>query len=35
MKQTAGWQDHGDQVILVIRNIKQTILDYHDILGEI
>jgi hypothetical protein len=30
-----GWQDHGDQVILVIRNIKQTILDYHDILADI
>ena len=28
----AGWQEHGDQVILVIRNIRQTIDDYHDIL---
>ena len=30
-----GWGAHGDQVILVIRNIRRTIDDYHDILADI
>ena len=30
-----GWQDHADHVILVVRNIRQTIDEYHDILADI
>lgn len=30
-----GWQNHGDQVMLVIRNIRSTIDEYHDILSDI
>ena len=30
-----GWQDHGDQVVLVVRNIRHTIDSYHDILADI
>eukprot|EP00584_Thalassiosira_punctigera_P004155 CAMPEP_0172527824 /NCGR_PEP_ID=MMETSP1067-20121228/2394_1 /TAXON_ID=265564 ORGANISM="Thalassiosira punctigera, Strain Tpunct2005C2" /NCGR_SAMPLE_ID=MMETSP1067 /ASSEMBLY_ACC=CAM_ASM_000444 /LENGTH=217 /DNA_ID=CAMNT_0013311633 /DNA_START=59 /DNA_END=709 /DNA_ORIENTATION=+ len=30
-----GWQEHGDQVILVVRNIRTTIDEYHDILSDI
>ncbi|KAL7529428.1 hypothetical protein ACHAWF_002973 [Thalassiosira exigua] len=32
---TPGWQDHADQVMLVVRNIRQAVLDYHDILSDI
>ena len=30
-----GFQDHGDQVILVVRNLRRTIDEYHDILSDI
>ena len=30
-----GWQDHADHVILVVRNIRETIDEYHDILADI
>ena len=30
-----GWQDHGDQVILVLRNPRRSIDEYHDILADI
>jgi len=30
-----GWQNHGDQVVLVVRNIRHTIDEYHDILSDI
>ena len=30
-----GWQDHADHVILIVRNIRQTIDEYHDILADI
>ena len=30
-----GWQNHADHVILVVRNIRQTIDEYHDILADI
>ena len=30
-----GWQDHGDQVVLVLRNPRRSIDEYHDILADI
>mmetsp|Transcript_2173 Transcript_2173/g.4737 ORF Transcript_2173/g.4737 Transcript_2173/m.4737 type:complete len:535 (+) Transcript_2173:251-1855(+) len=30
-----GWQDHADQVVLIVRNIRHTIDEYHDILADI
>ena len=30
-----GWQDHADHVILIVRSIRQTIDEYHDILADI
>mmetsp|Transcript_2319 Transcript_2319/g.3614 ORF Transcript_2319/g.3614 Transcript_2319/m.3614 type:complete len:406 (+) Transcript_2319:57-1274(+) len=30
-----GWEDAGDQVIMVVRNIKRTMVEYHDILWDI
>ena len=30
-----GWQDHADQVMLVVRNIRSTIDDCYDILANI
>jgi len=30
-----GWQEHADQVMLVVRNIRTTIDEYHDILSDI
>lgn len=30
-----GWEEHADQVILVVRNIRHTIDEYHDILADI
>ena len=32
---TWGWQDHGDQVILVLRSPRRLIDEYHDILVDI
>ncbi|KAL7535009.1 hypothetical protein ACHAXR_006209 [Thalassiosira sp. AJA248-18] len=32
---TWGWAEHGDQVVLVVRNIRKTIDEYHDILADI
>jgi len=30
-----GWEDNADQVLLVVRNIRFTIDEYHDILADI
>eukprot|EP00565_Helicotheca_tamesis_P008478 CAMPEP_0185725286 /NCGR_PEP_ID=MMETSP1171-20130828/1580_1 /TAXON_ID=374046 /ORGANISM="Helicotheca tamensis, Strain CCMP826" /LENGTH=402 /DNA_ID=CAMNT_0028393371 /DNA_START=84 /DNA_END=1292 /DNA_ORIENTATION=+ len=30
-----GWQDAADQVIMVVRNIKRAMVEYHDILWDI
>lgn len=30
-----GWNDIGDQVVLVVRNIRRTMVEYHDILWDI
>ena len=30
-----GWEDHGDQVVLVVRNIRHAMDSYHDILSDI
>jgi len=30
-----GWDDIGDQVVLVVRNIRRTMVEYHDILWDI
>merc|ERR1740124_260832 len=30
-----GWQQAGDQVIMIVRNIRRTMVEYHDILWDI
>ena len=30
-----GWQDAGDQVIMIVRNIRRSMVEYHDILWDI
>ena len=30
-----GWQDHADQVVLILRNPRRSIDEYHDILADI
>lgn len=30
-----GWDDAGDQVVLVVRNIRRSMVEYHDILWDI
>eukprot|EP00957_Ditylum_brightwellii_P071780 5456359-Ditylum_brightwellii.AAC.1 len=30
-----GWGDVGDQVVMVVRNIKRAMVEYHDILWDI
>lgn len=30
-----GWEDAGDQVILVVRNMRRSMVEYHDILWDI
>mmetsp|Transcript_4218 Transcript_4218/g.6434 ORF Transcript_4218/g.6434 Transcript_4218/m.6434 type:complete len:324 (+) Transcript_4218:348-1319(+) len=30
-----GWQDVGDQVIMVVRNMRRSLVEYHDILWDI
>ena len=30
-----GWQDKADQMILVVRNIRRSMVEYHDILWDI
>jgi len=30
-----GWEDAGDQVVMVVRNIRRSMVEYHDILWDI
>ena len=30
-----GWEDAADQVVMMIRNIRRSMVDYHDILWDI
>lgn len=30
-----GWQDAADQVVMMVRNIRRSMVEYHDILWDI